>query len=72
MVAKAGVAELDIEVPTGVAADIVVTTGLGGRHIDTARFQSLGNGRYRSPDYATATNRVEMQLELGIGDLSVR
>jgi hypothetical protein len=72
VVVRAGVAELDIEVPTGVAADIVITTGLGGRHIDTARFQSLGNGRYRSPEYATATNRVEMRLELGIGDLSVR
>ena len=72
MVARAGVAELDIEVPAGVAADIYVTTGLGNRAIDTARFESLGNGRYRSPDYATAANRVEMHLELGIGDLSVR
>jgi len=36
------------------------------------RFQPLGNGRYRSVDYDTAANRVQMHLELGIGDLVVR
>jgi hypothetical protein len=71
LLVKAGLAQLTIEVPSGVAADIEVAAALGGRAIDQARFQPLGNGRYRSPDYATAANRVEMHLELGIGDLSV-
>jgi Cell wall-active antibiotics response 4TMS YvqF len=72
LMVKGGLAQLDIEVPRGVAADIEVTTGLGGRQINTARFQSLGNGRFRSPEYETAANRVQMRLELGIGEVSVR
>ena len=72
VVVKAGIAQLQIEVPRGVAADIDVTTALGGRAIDQSRFHSVGNGRFRSPEYETAANRVEMRLELGIGEVSVR
>jgi len=70
--AKAGVGELRIDVPPTVAADIEITNALGNRTVDQTRFRSFGNGHYRSVDYDTATNRVEMRLELGIGDLVVR
>ena len=69
---RAGLGQLDITVPEGVAADIEMTTGLGDRAIDTRRFVPLGNGHYRSADWSTAANRVQMQLGLGAGDLSVR
>jgi hypothetical protein len=69
---KAGCASLDVRIPAGVAADIDVVTGLGEPHIDRARFEPLGNGRYRSVDYATATNRVQIHLELAVGDLTVQ
>jgi Cell wall-active antibiotics response 4TMS YvqF len=72
VVVKAGIAQLQIEIPRGVAADIDVTTGLGERAIDQSRFAPLGNGRFRSPEYETAANRVQMRLELGIGEVSVR
>ena len=54
------------------AADIDISNALGNRTIDQDRFRALGNGRYRSVDYDTATNRIQMHLELGIGDLVVQ
>ena len=44
---------------------------LGTSDVDQARFPRDGTG-FASPDYATAINRVELHLELGIADLSVR
>ena len=68
----AGLARVRIDVPRGVAVDIDASETLGTRAIDDMRFPSLGNGHYRSPDYDTATNRVQMRLEVGLGDVSVR
>ena len=67
-----GIAGLHIEVPQGVAADIDVRNAIGNASIDEARFHSVSNGRYRSADYDTATNRVQLRVELGIGGLTVR
>ena len=67
-----GVTDLTFEVPQGVAADIRATNGLGSREIDERRFPSMGNGHYRSADYDSATNRVDMEIELGIATLRVR
>jgi hypothetical protein len=67
-----GVADLTFEVPRGVAADIRVSDGMASRQIDEQRFRAVGTGHYRSADYDTATNRVDMEIELGIATLSVR
>jgi hypothetical protein len=56
-----GVTDLSFEVPQGVAADIQVSDGLASRHIDERRFRRIGTGHYRSADYETATNRVDMR-----------
>jgi hypothetical protein len=68
----AALGQLDVRVPAATAARLDVTTALGTNGIDQARFRRIGNGRYESADYATAANRVDMRIELGAGDLSVR
>jgi hypothetical protein len=72
VVVRGGVTDLTFDVPQGVAADIRVSNGMGSREIDERRFPALGNGHYRSSDYDTATNRVDMEIELGIATLRVR
>jgi hypothetical protein len=69
---ESGAAKLTFDLPLDVAADIEVSGALVTRSIDEARFRPLGGGRYRSTDYETAANRVEMHLELGAANLTVR
>ena len=67
--AQAGAASLTIEVPAGVAARIRTRMALGAQ-IDQVRFPVSGDG-YESPDYATATNRVDIDVQGGVGSFRV-
>ena len=69
---KIGAASLDIEIPAGVAARIELVGGLSRVDIDTARFPSQGGGRYASPDFETATNRVTISIDADAGDIAIR
>jgi len=69
--ADAGAAQLNFHVPAGVAARIRSQMVVGSSQIDQARFPSSGSGRYESPDYATATNRVDLEIRGGVGSVSV-
>jgi len=68
--AQAGAASLAIEVPVGVAARIRSRMALGSAQIDLTRFPATSNG-YESPDYTTAANRVEIDVNGGVGSLRV-
>jgi hypothetical protein len=68
--AQTGAASLTIEVPLGVAARIRTRLALGSTQIDQARFPASSGG-YESPGYATATNRVEIDVQGGVGSLRV-
>ncbi len=68
---RAGLASVNLIVPQGVAAKIQTQTGLSGINIDAARFPSAG-GYYISPEYDTASNRVEIYVEGGLGSVEVR
>lgn len=68
--AQSGAASLTLQVPAGVAARIRTRMALGSTHIDQVRFPPSGNG-YQSPDYATAANRVEIDVGGGVGSLRV-
>src|SRR5919202_4978325 len=61
---KGGVTDITLDVPQGVAADIQLSDGLAGRQIDERRFRRMTDGHYRSPEYETAANRVDLQIEL--------
>jgi len=68
---SSGAASVHIDVPPGVAAHVHGAMGLGTVNVDSARFPRR-NGSYESPDYATAVNRVELDIEGGIGSVDVR
>lgn len=68
--AESGAAELVFEVPVGVAARIRSRMVLGSTQIDQGRFPPSAIG-YESLDYATAQNRVEIDVQGGIGSLKV-
>jgi hypothetical protein len=69
--AEAGAASLVLEVPDGVAARIRTRVVLGSVQVDEYRFPPVAGG-YESPDYATATNRVDIDVQGGVGSLRVR
>ena len=68
--AQAGAASLTIEVPAGVAARIRTGMALGSAQIDQTRFPATAAG-YESPDYATSSNRVDIDVGGGVGSLRI-
>jgi hypothetical protein len=68
--AETGAAAMTIEVPPGVAARIRSQMTLGTTSIDEARFPRTIDG-YASPDFDTATNRVELDLQGGVGTIRI-
>ena len=69
---EAATASLVIRVPEGVAAHIQVKNALASAEIDVDRFPVVVDGHeYRSTDYDTATNRVDMQLEVAFGSVKI-
>lgn len=67
---ESGAASLTLEVPAGVAAHIRSRMVLGSSQIDQARFPRVADG-YESLDYASATNRVDIDVSGGVGSLRV-
>jgi len=68
---KAGAASVKLTVPEGVAARITATVAIGSFNVDTQRFPPAGSGRYASPDYDTAANKVDIHIEGGVGEVRV-
>ena len=68
--AEHGAASLTFEVPVGVAARIRTRMALGSSQIDESRFPRAGD-LYQSTDYATASNRVDLDIQGGVGTLRV-
>jgi hypothetical protein len=68
--AESGAAELVFEVPTGVAARIRSRMVLGSTQIDQGRFPPTALG-YESLDYASAQNRIDIDVQGGVGSLKV-
>jgi hypothetical protein len=66
----AGAASIKIRVPDGVAARIRYQGGLSGINIDTSRFPSQGNF-YQTPGFDSAANRVEIEVETGVGSVDI-
>ena len=67
---EAGAARVDLRVPGGVAARIRASAGLSSVTVDEIRFPGFDN-RYQSPDYETAPNKVDIDIETGVGSVSV-
>ena len=69
--AETGAAALVLEVPDGVAARIRTRVVLGSVKIDESRFPPVAGG-YESRDYGTAANRVDIDVQGGVGSLQIR
>lgn len=67
---QAGAARVDIRVPGQVAARIKVSGALASVSVDQTRFPGFDN-RYQSPDYDDAANKVEIEVETGVGAVSI-
>ncbi len=68
---QAGAASVSVRVPSDVAARVRLTGGLGSTDVDQSRFPRTA-GVYRSPDYDTARNKVDLEVRVGVGSLEVR
>jgi hypothetical protein len=70
MKVESGAASVKIIIPQGVGASIHVESGLAGINIDAKRFTRDGD-TYRSADYATAANKLDLDIETGVGSVDV-
>jgi hypothetical protein len=68
---ESGAASVNIFIPEGVAARIRTSGGLSSISVDTQRFPRT-DGYYQSPNYESAENRIDMNLEMGVGSIEVR
>ncbi len=67
---SAGAADIDIEIPEGVAAYINVAGAATSMDIETGRFPAR-DGAYVSPGYDTSMNRVELNIDAGASSVSI-
>ena len=68
---ETGAASVVVTVPIGVAARIRTKKGLADVNIDQTRFLRT-NGQYESVDYATAENKVDINISVGVGSVIVQ
>ena len=68
---KADVANVEVTIPQGVAAKLKIDTDLSAFEIDESRFPRKGD-YYISPDFESAKNRVELELDCDIGRVQVK
>jgi hypothetical protein len=68
---SSGAAEMKVNVPTGVAARVRYRGGLSSINVDPNRFPRFGDV-YQSADYDTAPNKAEIDVEMGVGSVTIR
>ena len=69
---EAGAASINIRIPAGVAGRVRVKEGLTSVNVDTSRFPQVDSRLYQSADYDTAENRAEINIEAGLGSITIR
>lgn len=69
---EAGAASINIRIPDGVAGRIRIKEGLTSLSIDQTRFPQVDTRLYQSADYDTAENRAELNIEAGVGSISIK
>jgi hypothetical protein len=69
---EAGAASINIRVPEATAARIRVKEGVTAMNVDANRFPQVDSGLYQSSNYETAVDRAEINIEAGLGSISVK
>jgi hypothetical protein len=67
---KAGASSIKVRIPDGVAARVRGTMGVGVLNFNRDRFPSQG-GIHQSPDFETAANRIELNVEAGAASVDI-
>jgi len=67
---EGGVGALLLHVPESVQARIRVDGGLGGKAF-SERFQRMGENVYQTAGYDGAANRLDVEINAGVGSLRV-
>lgn len=70
LTAKTGAGVVEVSVPTGIAARIQATTGLGKVTVDP-RFNQIDKNTYQSADFDTAARKVEITVSSGAGVVNI-
>lgn len=68
---EAGLASVELRVPTGVAARIKTEAGLAEIDIDEGRFPRRGDA-YQSTDFDSAVRRIDIDIQTGLGSIKVK
>jgi len=68
---KGGMGSANIKIPDGVVARIRTSGGIGSINVNTSRFPKIGDV-YQSADYATGANKIDIQIDGGMGSINVR
>ena len=68
---ESGAASLSVRIPEGVAGRIRFDGALSSITVDQVRFPRR-EGAYESPDFASATNKVDLKIEVGVGSVDIR
>jgi len=66
-----GIGEVILEIPQDVGAKIKVFKGLSGVNVSSGRFVRSGD-EYVSTNYATAENKLDLEVKSGIGAITIR
>ncbi|MBE7534603.1 MAG: hypothetical protein HS124_02590 [Anaerolineales bacterium] len=69
---EAGAASVNIRVPSGIAARVRFEGGMNSMNVDTNRFPKVDAGFYQSPDFDSSVNRAEINIEGGLGSVTVK
>lgn len=69
--AHSGAGNVVVRVPSGIAGKIHASSGMG-KVIVESRFSKLDGKTYQSPDYDGAANKVEITVQSGAGNVTVK
>lgn len=70
VIADSGAGNVTVRIPSGVAARIHATSGLGKVIVDS-RFKKIDKNTYQSSDFNSAANKIEITVHSGAGNASV-
>jgi hypothetical protein len=68
---ESGAATVRIRVPQATAARIRIKEGVTAVNVDTNRFPRLDSGLYQSSNYDSSSDRAEINIESGLGNVTV-
>jgi hypothetical protein len=69
---EAGAASIEVELPDGAAAEVRYDGGLSTVDVQNQRLQPAGERRYRTADYDTNPNRIDLRIDSGVTTVTIR